>query len=382
MQEDISTRKIREKLDFLKTKLPNQPTAINNLYSLPGKFALEVMQSNYSQASLQKVSDHIGYYLGLLKSVKITFIEELTDNRWVGTSDGTLVGDKNGSPVSGLYKVVGFDSSEILLIKKHKYELEHVLAILAHEYTHNYLSHYGIREAEELENEILTELTTAYLGLGHLLIEGYKPITWTSDNWNYVLASGHTTHSLSIGYVTPNTIRKAIIISTELRGWDPKEVVLNFASIWDKIIAFFQLWPYRNKLRKIEKEKTKVATFVEKRREQINSLKIDIDKIQENYNQICELIKSVSATTNISQITAEDGNVLVEITNKISVGEIALEIKRILGEISNLQATSSNKEEILLLIKQVDELEDILSKWYRLLCKYSSSDVASTDNNR
>lgn len=151
-----------------------QPTAVNSLYFLPAEFAKEVIRSNYSQASLQKISDHIGYYLGLFKSVKITFIEEFTDNRWVGTSDGVLVDGKNGSPVSGLYKIIGFDHGEILLIKKHKYELKHILAILAHEYTHNYLYHHGIRESEESENEILTELATAYLGLGHLLIPGYN----------------------------------------------------------------------------------------------------------------------------------------------------------------------------------------------------------------
>jgi len=36
----------------------------------------DIRQSNYSQASLQRISDHIGYYLGLFESVKVSFVEE------------------------------------------------------------------------------------------------------------------------------------------------------------------------------------------------------------------------------------------------------------------------------------------------------------------
>jgi hypothetical protein len=373
MQKSISSQKIREKLGFLKTKLPKQPTAINSLYSLPAEFAEDVVRSNYSQASLQKISDHIGYYLGLLKSVKITFIEQFTDNKWVGTSDGVLVGDRNRSPVSGLYKTIGFDRSEILLIKKHKYEFKHILAILTHEYTHNYLYHHRISESEESENEILTDLATAYLGLGHLLIPGYKPIIWTSDHWNYVFTSGYTTHTLSIGYLTPSTIRKAIIMSAELRNWDSEEVIANFSSVWDKIIAYFQLWPYRNRLRKIEREKKKDAIFMKKRVEQINSLKVDVNNIHKVYNQVCELIKSVSITTDPSSITAEDGRMFVEMTNKIFIGEPISEIKSILEKIDSLKTSSINNENIHQLVKQVDELKKMIFKWHELLCKYSNN---------
>jgi len=381
MQKSISRQKIREKLDFLKTRLPKQPTAVNSLYSLPAEFAEEVTKSNYSQTSLQKISDHIGYYLGLLENVKITFIEETTDNRWVGTNDGMLVGDKNGSSVSGLYKTIGFNHGEIVLIKTHKYEFKHILAILAHECTHNYLYHHRISESEESENEILTDLATAYLGLGHLLIPGYKPITWTSDHWNYVFAKGYTTHTFSIGYVTPSTIRRAIIISAELRNWAPKEVIANFFSVWDKTIAYFQLWPYRNRLRKIEREKKKAAILAKKRVEQINSLKIDINKISKVYNQMCELIKSISITTDPSSITVDDGRMLVEISNKISTGEIEFSIKSISEKISNLNISSViNNEDITQLVKQINELEDIISKWHGLLCKYSSGGVTSANS--
>ncbi len=364
MPISISSQNIREKLSFLKIRLPKQPSAVNGLYSLPTEFAKDIERSNYSQASIQKISDHIGYYLGVLKSVKITFKEEFTDGRWYGTRDGIVVGDQKESPMGGLYKVDGFDHNEILLIRKQKYKFKHILAILAHECTHNYLFHHGIRESENLENEILTELATAYLGLGHLLIPGYKAITWTRGRRNY---------GFTIGYVTPDTIRKAIIMSTELRSWNPKEVISNFSNPWDKILAYFQLQPYRIRIRKTEREKRKSLVLVENRTELINSLKIDIDNIYKVYNQVCALIKNISIATDPASITADDGRKLVEITNKISIGEPIFSIKSISENIESLNTTFVNKEDIVQLVKQVDESKKILSKWHELLCKYCNN---------
>lgn len=375
MQKSITSQKIREKLGFLKIRLPKQPTAVNSLYSLPAEFAKVVIRSNFSQPSIQKISDHIGYFLGLLNSVQVTIGIESSEYMLAAA------GDIKKADRVGLYKVLGGYNREIQITKKFRFKLEHILAILAHESTHHYLYHHGVRESEESENEILTELATAYLGLGHLLILGYKPITWTSDHWNYVFASGYTTHALSIGYVTPNIIRKAIILSAELRNWNPKEVTANFSSVWDKIIAYFQLWPYRNKLRKIEKEKKETAILVKKRDEQIDFLKMDVAEVNKSYNRVCELIKSISITTDPSSITAEDGRMLVEISNKISIGEPVFKTKSISEKISNLNASSAvNNEDITQLVNQVDELKNIISKWHKLLCKYSSSGATSANS--
>jgi len=250
MQVKLSNQQIRDKLAYIKSKLPNKPTAVNTLYSLPPQLANDVIRSNYSQSSLQKISDHIGYYLGLLKSVKINFIGiwDFTDDQWIGTDSGVFVGKGTGARLSGLYRSVGHDHSEILLIKKAKYEFKHVIAILAHEYAHNYLCHHRVREPREIDQEILTDLSVAYLGLGHLLIPGYEPITWTSDHWNYIYASGHTTHTLTIGYLTPGTIRRAVVIAAELRDWNPKEVTASFRGLSDKFKAYFQIRPYIKRL--------------------------------------------------------------------------------------------------------------------------------------
>lgn len=375
MQEDISDLKIREKLGFLKTTLPRQPTAVQGFYHLPKPFEREVLDTKFSQSSLQKISDHLGYFLGLLNSVKITIGVESSNYMLSAASDV-----KKADEV-GLYKVLDQYHQAIQLTKKFRFKLEHVLAILAHESTHNYLYNHGVRESQELENEILTDLAAAYLGLGHLLVPGYKPITWTTNHWNYILARSYSTHTLSIGYVTPGTIIRATIMSAEFRKWNPKEVIANCSSVWDKIIAYFQLWPYRNRFKKIQREKKETAIHTKQREEQFNSLKMEIHEIRGTYNRVCEQIQNVSTTMDPSSITAEDGHMLVEITNKISIGEPASEIRRISEKISGLGISQVNKKDLSKLVKQVDDLKNIISKWYRLLCKYSSDDITQANSD-
>ena len=148
MPINLSEKRIKENVEFLKSHLPSKPAAVAGFYKLPKEFSKNVIDSYFSQNSLQEISDHIGYFLGILKSVKVTFVEETTDPRWTVSSGGIVFIDNNNnnSNVSGLYRVMGYDHGEILLIKKNKYQLKHILAILAHEYAHHYLYQYNIRK--------------------------------------------------------------------------------------------------------------------------------------------------------------------------------------------------------------------------------------------
>jgi len=255
MSANLSNREIKNNLEFLTEHLPSKPTAVDGLYQLPKNLSDDVMRTNFSQNSLQKISDHIGYFLGILKSIKVNFVEETNDPRWIASSAGVLSQDNKGTSMPGFYRAMGYDHSEIFLIKKHRYQLKHILAILTHEYTHHYLYEHRVKKDKTSENEILTEIATAFLGIGQFLVEGYRSITWTSDYYNYILVSGHQTHTMTLGYVTPATIKKAIILATELRQWNPKEVVKSFNSLFDKLFVYISLIPYRNEVRKINKSK-------------------------------------------------------------------------------------------------------------------------------
>lgn len=121
--QTISKEKIDEKLRILHhhPKLPKQPTAVQGLYSLPTNLKKEVLNTNFSQDSLQKLSDHIGYFLGVLASVKVTVGIESSDYMLAAP------GEMDRADKVGLYKVIGTFHREIQLTKKFHFRIEHIL---------------------------------------------------------------------------------------------------------------------------------------------------------------------------------------------------------------------------------------------------------------
>jgi hypothetical protein len=72
MQEIVLNRKIKNIINFLRVNLPEQPTAVKTLYILPPKFAEDVIKSDYSLSSLQKISDHIDLGTLVQREIKKT----------------------------------------------------------------------------------------------------------------------------------------------------------------------------------------------------------------------------------------------------------------------------------------------------------------------
>lgn len=346
MSVDLSNKEIKSHLEFLKEHLPPKPTAVDGLYQLPKNLSDDVVKTNFSQNSLQKISDHLGYFLGILKSIKVNFVEETSDPRWVASSAGVISQNNTSSSVSGLYRVTGYDHSEILLIKKNRYQLKHLLAILAHEYTHHYLYEHRVRKNETYENEILTEIATTFLGIGQFLVEGYYPITWTSDYYNYVFVSGYKTNTITLGYVTPDTIKKAILLATELRHWNPKEVVKSFRSLFDKLSAYIKLIPYRSEYNRVNKEEA----HRKKVESELSELVIRYENLQQKYNNF---VKNFDST----KIDKRDGESFVSLANEVSTGEVYSEILKLKNNPGLVQ------------IKRLRELSEKVSSWEIIISK-------------
>ena len=366
MQKIVSNRKIKKIIKLLSANLPKQPTAIKSLYTLPPHLAEEVIKNDYSIASLQKILDHIGYYLGILKSVKLSYMQKPAEGAWIASTDGIST-DNSDNSMAGLYQVKGFDRSEILLIKRNN--LKQILAILAHECTHNYLFYHGIKESDETENEILTDIASAYLGLGHLLLSGYEPISWNVVN---LLESSCKEHFSAVGYVSSESIKRAIVLSAESRDWATKEVVAVFPSAWEKITAYLKLYPHevRRKLR--DKKNNKKVLLSRKRSIQINNLKKDIDEILRKYNDIFKLINSPILKEN-KAIKSEDGKLLVEIANKISTGEIEVEINHISKKLNTINTAFVDNADISNLMPQIRKFKKTVSMWHKILKKYGDN---------
>ena len=213
------------------------------------------------------------------------------------------------------------------------------------------------------ENEILTEIATAYLGLGQFLVNGYKPIVWTSDYYNYVFVSGHTTHTMTVGYVTPETIKKAIILSAELRKWDPKEVVNSFSSIFDKIIVFLKLWPYRSEVKRIKREEEQSIINHRIKKEKLDSIKKELINVKEKYKEISSDFDKHSKTINLSLISVEDGKKFVELANEIALADF-------IHEINKCSKNLASEENLEYTKKEIDKLNTHIVIWRKLLDKY------------
>ena len=71
----------------------------------------------------------------------------------------------------GLYDV---DNKKVILVKDPYMTLDTLVAVLAHECTHHFLLSRHIELKGDIPNELLTDLTTIYLGFGKYLYNGYR----------------------------------------------------------------------------------------------------------------------------------------------------------------------------------------------------------------
>ena len=193
---------MKQYLVFLAKTLPKYPTAVKGSYCLPKELDYAFNGGiEQKEEALQKIADHMGYFLGLLNSVKVRFIEKVEDGErniiYINEKGGASIKTTpvKGTQYSGLYEAYGPGHKYITITNDRTYYLIHFLAVLAHEVTHNYLYHHNIRPPKNLDNEILTDLAAVYLGFGEILYKGYLP-------------SNHIKNVL--GYIDAQTIKKAM----------------------------------------------------------------------------------------------------------------------------------------------------------------------------
>jgi len=88
---------------------------------------------------------------------------------------------------------------QVTLNSKYRNDKHRIAAILAHEITHVFLHRRGIRFGDEFENEILTDTTSTYLGVGWLTLNAIRV---TMDQYTSGDASYRHTKTEWPGYLT------------------------------------------------------------------------------------------------------------------------------------------------------------------------------------
>jgi len=216
VKSSLDVSKIKAVVSYLSGNLPKKPTVAEHLYTFPSKIADRYANSNRRELIVQELADHIGFYLGIIDSAKVKFVE---DSKGSYDFQVDQKGNAQGKMVhsfAGLYSAKHIGKRQITIANENIYRFPNLAAIVAHECTHHYLHIHKI-QCDSVNDEILTDLTAIYLGLGFLLLRGYE------------------TFGLSIGYVDNETIKKTIFISSKYRKWEKVEVKNQFESYFDKI---------------------------------------------------------------------------------------------------------------------------------------------------
>lgn len=156
-----------------------------------------------SQGTTTCLNEAIRLLSGHIKARTSPIIEEWSDSQNpLVTSDYDWTKDKTPP---GMIHYLGPNHSRIQINITNKHSPLVMGAILAHELTHHFMDLKGIRHPEVEENEKLTDLATAYIGLGKLTVNGYHPLSWTQCRPN-----GKTEYTYQVGYLSPEDMAAII----------------------------------------------------------------------------------------------------------------------------------------------------------------------------
>jgi len=331
----LSSKKIQNNIEFLKNQLPSKPVIFNDVYRLPANLRDFVISSHYSQESIQEIANHMNFFLGIANPIKVIINFE-GFNFMMGTEVHFNTADR-----VGLYKVYSGNRREIHLTKKFKFDLKHILAILAHESTHNYLDYYRIKKNSVYENEILTDIAAVYIGFGNLLLKGYQPIEYT------VLTGKEFTQ---IGYIKPKDIMKAMNYSAITRNLPEIGYSL---SIFQKSRI--------NKTLKNTKKRTELQEW------KLNKLK-KIEFLENSYNECLSMFDNISNNIKTINLSQKDSDILFEFTNITLTDEIRLKLDLLESCLKNQE--NLNKKSIIDVDMKSRIIEKKIYNWFTILKKY------------
>ncbi len=341
---DVSNSLVNEKLDYLH-RHPNvlkKPTA-EPVYKLPKTIHREIINSNFSGESIQKLSDHIGHFLGLFNSIKVTIGIESSEYMLTASSASGDVGNV------GLYKVKSGGRREIQLTKKFRFRFKHIMAILVHESMHNYLDNLGIRLGDTDHNEVLTDVSAAYFGLGHHIIKGYDPIVWTTERTVDFVNTVTTTHTYTIGYVPAELIEYAVYQAAIIREL-PEFVRICPVRFWVPVGLRFLL------LRSRKHAVSKRFIITENRILNAKKALADIEQAL------------LSPANRWKNIKGKKANSLVELQGIIATGEISRNFERLLKrfhEIGQLERKELPSD----LVADAEDLINKITMWDKVVKK-------------
>jgi len=160
---------------------------------------------------IQNAGKIIANFIGLSDYIFVISINKLEKNT------GGHIGLEYGK------KQVFIEISEEILKFK-----DAILAILAHEITHEYLYINNISFSNKYENEVLTDIAAIFLGFGKLILNGSE----NEDIWKNYYFGGSTTitDKLGIGYLDRSKVAFVYLLVCNMRNISEKEYMSNLSN--------------------------------------------------------------------------------------------------------------------------------------------------------
>lgn len=358
-QMTLGSRTIKDHLCFLQRSLPKQPTAVASPYVLPDHFQLRLLNRPFAQIQMERFTEHVGYYLGLMAPVSVKVTESPLDTHLPrGRSEP-------GAEAAGLYKVTRSSSGgEILIHRSADFSLGQVLAITVHEYTHHYLLKHGVADEDPLRNEHVTDIACAFLGLGHLMMEGYRPVV--TGEWLDRATYTRKRRICHVGYLTPATLRKAVIMATPIRGWDPVEVMKGFVRPCDRILARLQLLPVSWRLAGRRRRQKRQETAVRRKEMEQEAVRTSLSDLDEMHQRLKRALASISENPPMS-MPEEDGLALRDLFFESSEDRFDAEMGNLTRSLQKALADGTPTHELK---QRLDGLKSKMTEWLLLLDRY------------
>lgn len=243
-----------------------------------------------------------------------------------------FVDDEKSNLNPGMYSNI-FGKQTITIRLKKMYSYEQIIAILCHECVHHFLYNKNIKLLPELENELLTDIATIYLGFGKYIKEGYQEIVrmTTIENRQREIIT-------KIGYIDIYQINYIYDVLKKLKQGIPFEYIHKSKIKRNRQKIYYEFKENLKKeleiLNKVILRNSEVASIVIKNKN-ISIIKEDFESIQRNvinienkiYTDRYDKLKySIENTNSISKseyqgLKCEISNLGLEVTEMINVLE-------------------------------------------------------------
>jgi len=170
--------------------------------------------------------------------------------------------------------------------------------------------------------------------------------------------------------VTQDTLIDAFVMSAELRDWLPSGV-LKMLPLLERPGAYMTLWPYMMKRRKEAKRRIQLAKLFERKGASIVRVSRQVEAVRAMYAEAYKTMQQASGESSEHVASADEGRRLVEIANRMTLGEVEDKVSSLLEKIDELKHEAGfNEGGLDTLSREADMLLQNVSSWRDLFRKY------------